>query len=122
MSSSSRDRSRALAIRAINGGRLGKQIREGLRRDGGRAAAGVTWMVLGGEADEVGHLEIPGQEEKAVHKVIFMRHGESEWNRYYAVAVAFATPHSNAFELCRSNESLVWLSFDIPPPTNRHAT
>ena len=38
-------------------------------------------MALIGGGHEVGRLEIPGQEAKAAHRVIFMRHGESEWNR-----------------------------------------
>eukprot|EP00903_Cladosiphon_okamuranus_P017500 g16119.t2 len=80
-SSSCRDRSRSFAVRATSGGGCGMEIRDGLRRGGGRAAAGVTRMALGGEADEVRHLEVPVREEKAAHRVIFIRHGESEWNR-----------------------------------------
>lgn len=51
-------------------------------------------MAASGGDDEGGvdQLETSGQKaekKKAAHRVIFMRHGESEWNRYEAILFLF---------------------------------
>eukprot|EP00752_Nemacystus_decipiens_P012533 g11101.t1 len=87
---SRRASSSTLAAQGTNGGRCGQQLRRGRRRDHDSAATGIARMAFNGEDDEDGvgdctlEMETPRQAErteKAAHRVIFMRHGESEWNR-----------------------------------------